>query len=121
MQKWLLRFFTCLPLCSGSFSQLPHVDDAPNAVTLLHGVEGLVDLTERLSMRDELVHLELARQIIIHEIRQLRAALDAAKGATLPDPTRHQLECCKKVSLDPRRWMKTHVEWKSLARLRPRR
>jgi len=35
-------------------------------------------------VRNELINLELARQVIIYKSRELRAALDTAKGATLP-------------------------------------
>lgn len=34
-----------------------HIHDAADAVTLLHVLEGLVDILERLAVGDELIHL----------------------------------------------------------------
>lgn len=44
-------------------------------------------------MRDELVHLEGSPLVVRDEVFELRAALDAAKGATLPHTTGDELEC----------------------------
>ena len=49
-------------------------------------------------MRDELVDLELALQVVVHETRQLRAALDATESRALPDAARDELECYGGVS-----------------------
>ena len=49
-------------------------------------------------MGDELVHLEPALLVVGDEALHLRAALDAAEGATLPYATGDQLECCFKTS-----------------------
>lgn len=43
-------------------------------------------------MRDELVHLELALQVVVDQIGQLGAALDAAEGAALPHAAGDELE-----------------------------
>lgn len=43
-------------------------------------------------MRDELVHLQLARQVIVHQIRQLAPALDPAKRTAFPDAAGDELE-----------------------------
>ena len=43
-------------------------------------------------MRDELVDLELSVQVVVNEIRQLRAALDAAESAALPGAAGDELE-----------------------------
>lgn len=48
-------------------------------------------------MRDELIHLELPRQIIIDQIGELGATFDTAKGTTFPDATRDELKCCDLV------------------------
>lgn len=45
-------------------------------------------------MGDELVDLELAVEVVLDEAGELRAALDAAEGATLPDATGDELERC---------------------------
>lgn len=75
-----------------------HVDNATNTVTLLHLVEGAVDSTQRLAVSNELVHLELAVQVVVHQTGQLGAALDATEGTSLPDTTGNQLECCEELA-----------------------
>lgn len=74
-------------------SKLTHVHDATDTITLLHGIEGLVDAIQVLAVRDELVDLELAVEIVVDEIGQLAAALDASECAALPDATGDELEC----------------------------
>ena len=56
------------------------LDDAPDAVLVVHEVEALVDFVERDPVRDERVDVELAVQVELHELRDLVAALDAAEG-----------------------------------------
>jgi hypothetical protein len=75
------------------FLVIPHIHNRPDTVPRLHDLKGLIDLCQRLAMRDELVHLELAGQVVLDQIRQLRAALDAAESAALPYAARNQLEC----------------------------
>lgn len=70
-----------------------HVDNATNTVTLLHLVEGAVDSTQRLAVGDELVHLELAVQVIVDQTGELCATLDTTEGTSLPDTAGNQLEC----------------------------
>ena len=77
---------------SSRLLQRPHVHHAPDTIPLLHDVERLVDLAQRLSMRDELVHLERTGHVVAHEVGQLRATLDPTKRTALPHSTRHQLE-----------------------------
>jgi len=62
-------------------------------------VEGLVDAAERLAVSDELVDLQLALHVVVDEIGQLGAALDAAESAALPHTAGDQLECCKERSV----------------------
>lgn len=62
----------------------------------MHVVESGVDLAEGVAVRDELVDLELALHVVVDEVGQLRAALDAAEGAALPHATGDELECCEK-------------------------
>ena len=72
---------------------LVHVDDAADAVTSLHVLEGSVDLVERLSVGDELVNLELAVHVVVDEVRELSAALDTTECTTFPDTAGDELEC----------------------------
>jgi len=73
-----------------------HVNDTANAVASVHVVEGLVDLAEWLSMRDELVDLELVVHVILDETTHLAAALDTAECTTLPYTTGDELECWRR-------------------------
>ena len=45
-------------------------------------------------MSDELVHLELAVEVVVDETRQLCATLDTTEGTSLPDTTSDELERC---------------------------
>ena len=76
---------------------LPHVDHSPDAVPLLHRLERVVNFLERLAVRDELVHLEIALQVVVDEARELCAALDATKRGALPHSARDELERCGEV------------------------
>jgi hypothetical protein len=78
--------------------KLAHVNDATNAVTRVHIVEGLVDSAKRLAVSDELIDLQLAGHVIINEVGKLGAALDATESAALPHTTSDKLECWKEVS-----------------------
>jgi hypothetical protein len=71
---------------------LAHVDDAADAVTSLHVLEGGVDLVEGLSVGDELVDLELAVHVVVDEVGKLSAALDTTESTSLPDTTGDELE-----------------------------
>lgn len=73
-----------------------HVNDTANAVASVHVVEGLVDLAEWLSMRDELVDLELVVHVILDEATHLAAALDTAECTALPYTTGDELECWRR-------------------------
>lgn len=44
-------------------------------------------------MRDELVDLEAALEVVGDQVRQLAAALDAAKRTAPPDAAGDKLEC----------------------------
>ena len=44
-------------------------------------------------MRDELINLQLARHVVVHQIWQLRTAFDTAKSAPFPHTARDELEC----------------------------
>lgn len=77
-------------------TSLFHIHHAANAVASLHLLKGSVDGRQRLTVGDELVHLELAVQVVVHETGQLGATLDTTKGTALPHTTGDQLECYKK-------------------------
>ena len=46
-------------------------------------------------MRDEFIHLQFTRHVIVDQIRELGAAFDAAKGTAFPYAARDELECCE--------------------------
>lgn len=74
--------------------RLLQVDDATNTITLLHLLESGVDTIQRLAVSDELVHLELAVEVVVDQTGQLCATLDATESTSLPDTTGDKLECC---------------------------
>lgn len=49
-------------------------------------------------MGDELVHLEVAVEVVVHETGKLSATLDTTEGATLPYTAGDELECWRLVS-----------------------
>lgn len=70
-----------------------HVHHTPYAIPRLHILERSIDLIQRLPVRDELIHLELARHVVVHQVRELRAPFDAAKSAPFPYAAGDELEC----------------------------
>lgn len=73
--------------------RIPHVDHTPDAIARLHVLERGIDLNQRLPVRDELVDLQLARHVVVDQVRELRAALDAAERAPFPHAACDELEC----------------------------
>jgi len=65
------------------FLYLPHVNNAADTVTLLHGLKSFIDTIEVLSVSDELIDLQLALHVIIDQVRKLRTALDASECTSL--------------------------------------
>jgi len=65
------------------FLLLSHVNNTADAITLLHIVESLVDVCEWLPVSDKLINLQLARHVIIDQVRKLAATLNSAKGTSL--------------------------------------
>ena len=55
-------------------------------------MEGGVDISQWLSMCNELIDLQLAIQVVSHEVWKLCPALDASKGTAPPNATRDELE-----------------------------
>lgn len=70
----------------------PHINNTSYTIPLLHHLKRLIDLSQLPAMRDELVHLQLAVQVVGHQIRQLRSAFDAAEGTPFPHAAGHELE-----------------------------
>lgn len=65
-------------------------------------------------MSDELVHLELAVQVVVDETGQLGATLDTTKGTSLPDTAGNKLECCNLLdNIQCGREGITYAEWRS--------
>ena len=58
----------------------------------MHIMERIINPTQILTVRDELVDLELAVHVIVDEVGQLRAAFDAAEGAAGPFAAGDELE-----------------------------
>ena len=73
-------------------SHFPHVHHTSDAIPRLHVLERGVDLLQRLPVRDEFIDLQFARHVVVHQVRQLRAAFDAAKGASFPYAAGDELE-----------------------------
>lgn len=79
-----------------------HIDNGTDTVTLLHRLEGVVDLAESLAVGDELVDLEITLLVIGDKVVQLRAALDTTECTSSPHSAGNKLECCRKlVSSNP--------------------
>jgi hypothetical protein len=68
-------------------------------VTRMHVVEGSVDVGQWLSVRNELIHLQLAVHIVGYEIWELCPSLDTSKCATLPYTACDKLESWRKISV----------------------
>lgn len=73
-------------------SDLAHVNYATDAVTSVHIVEGLINAAQVLSVRNELIDLQLAIHVVLNKAAHLTAALDATESTSLPDTTGDQLE-----------------------------
>lgn len=71
----------------------PHVHHASDAISRLHVLKCSVDVIQWLPVRDEFIHLQLAGHVIVHQVRELRAAFDAAEGASFPYTAGDELEC----------------------------
>ena len=74
-------------------SRFSHVHHTPDAIPCLHILERSIDLVQWLPVCDELIHLELARHIVVHQVRELRATFDAAESASFPYAAGDELEC----------------------------
>lgn len=101
---------------SSPISHLFQIHNATHTVALLHLLKGSVDGRQRLPVGDELVHLELAVEVVIHQTGQLGATLDTTESTALPHTAGNQLECyARKSAMEQVHDMKeTYAEWKSL-------
>merc|ERR1719401_225533 len=70
-------------------SQLQHTSQA---VSLVHQLEGFVNLRELHLMRDVLVDLHLPFHVLLNELGYLGLALPAPEGCAHPLPACHELE-----------------------------
>jgi hypothetical protein len=88
----------------------------------MHIVEGSVDVSQWLSMRNELVHLQLAVHIVGHEIWELCPSLDTSERATLPYTACDELESWRNISVTNHMLIKgfTHVSLRSLVQQQQR-
>lgn len=77
----------------GRALHFPHVHHTSDAISRLHILKRGVDLVQRLPVRDEFVDLELAAHVVVDEVRELRAAFDAAECASFPYAAGDELEC----------------------------
>ena len=74
------------------FLNIPHIDNATNAITLFHVVESRGNLSKGLAVGDELIDLQLAVQVVIDQARQLAATFDTTESTTFPNTTSNKLE-----------------------------
>src|SRR5829696_1723022 len=58
----------------------------------MHQIESRIDLFQRHGVRDEVVYVDLALHVPVHDFGHVGAAPGTAEGATLPDPSRDELE-----------------------------
>ncbi len=70
-----------------------HVHHTSYAISRLHILKCSVDVVQWLPVRDEFVDLQLAGHVVVHQVRELRAAFDTAKSASFPDTAGDELEC----------------------------
>ena len=64
----------------------------PNTFARVHVVEGSVDISQRLSVGNELVDLQFPIHIVRHEIWKLCPAFDTSKRAPFPNAACNELE-----------------------------
>ncbi len=71
---------------------LPEVHDGANNLTLVHVVEGLVDLVERSLLGHEVVNVEIAAVDVVNVLVQLAAGLHTTESSAGPLAASHELE-----------------------------
>lgn len=64
----------------------------------MHIMETFVNAVEFTVMGDVLVNFDLALEIILHQTRDLSAALDTTEGCSAPYTAGHKLESARKRS-----------------------
>lgn len=57
-----------------------HLNNTTNAPSLLHLIKALVNVVQVLRVRNVLVDLELAIQVLLNKAGELSTTLDASKG-----------------------------------------
>lgn len=86
----------------------PHVYHTSDTVSRFHILKGSVDLGQWLAVGDEFVYLQFASHVIVHQVWQLRATFDAAKGTAFPYTAGYKLKRyeipCQYQSMGRARW-----------------
>jgi len=72
---------------------LSHIHNASNTVSLLHDLEGTVDLGQWLPMCDEFINLQFSGHVVVNQIGKLGAPLYTTESATFPYTAGDELEC----------------------------
>src|SRR4051794_15993419 len=67
-------------------------DDRANRLTLVHEVERVVDLVQRQLVRNEIVDVDLAVHVPVHDLRHVGAAPRAPERRAFPHPARDELK-----------------------------
>lgn len=70
----------------------PHIHHTSDAVSCLHILKCSIDFRQWLAMSDELVNLQFASHVIVHQIWQLRATFNPAKGTSFPYTAGYKLK-----------------------------
>src|SRR5690606_4711607 len=66
--------------------------DAANRFTFVHQIEGIVDLLERHRMGDEIVDVDLALHVPVHDLRYVGASTRTTERSALPHASGDELE-----------------------------
>lgn len=78
----------------GDASLTPHIHDSSNAVTTVHDLKSIVNLSQLLAVRDELVHLQTALEVIRDKTGELRSSFYTTERAASPSASGYKLEGC---------------------------
>src|SRR5215217_3211894 len=66
--------------------------DAADGLPAMHQVEAGIDLLQWHRVGYQVVYVDLALHVPVHDLWHVRPAPGAAEGATLPDPSRDELK-----------------------------
>lgn len=82
----------------GDASLTPHIHDSPDAVTTVHHLKSIINLSKLLAVCDELIHLQTPLEIIRDETGELGSSFYTTKSTPSPSASGHKLEGCDVVS-----------------------